>query len=387
MRPVASRTLRWPHLVVGLGLSIPVFGCGSSAADDLPIVEVDEGQVKAYPADVDFADVRDVVTDGVHLWVLDRAAPFITRLSLDGDRAHRFAWSGEGPDELTKPVALWVAGEHVDVVDLEMGKRASFSWDGTLASVHRLSDERSGWIRGDMERVSHIDPWRVRALGSDTYYVRLPDGMTQPVDFAGGELVRATPDLQPRRAVARFADYLPRDERGTGQFPATPLWDVCDDRMALWNPRKERVEWVSENGLLLHSIRVQAEGVPVTDAGVLGFLRGMAAHELGPGVEVPAAALRTRLRDVRPLFGQLATDFVDLRCSPDGTVWLRRFDLEADPLGADDEWLRVPASGDMSRVRFPTRFEPFVFKDNEVVGVVETPLGDRLGAWRATPFL
>ena len=47
------------------------------------------------------------------------------------------------------------------------------------------------------------------------------------------------------------------------------------------------------------------------------------------------------------------------------------------------ECLRV----DMSRVRFPTRFEPFVFKDNEVVGVVETPLGDRLGAWRATPFL
>ncbi len=370
-----------------VGLAWTGLGCGSEASDEETSVEVARADLRSFPASIGFTDVRDMVSDGENLWVLDRAAPFITRVSLDGADVQRFGNQGEGPSELGRPVALRVTLGHVDVWDVGLGKRASFFLDGTLDAVHRLSDERSGWIRADIERVSHVDPWRVRARGDITYFVRLPYGMTQPLDFGRGELVRASVDLEPDGSVVRFEDYLPRDERGVGQFPAVPLWDVCPSGMAIWNPRDGRVEWIDERGVLIHSVRVASPGVRITDEGILTFLRAMADHELGSGVEVPAEVFRARLREVRPVFGQLATDFVDLRCALDAAVWLRHFDLEADPLGADDTWLRVPTDGEALRVRFPSNFEPFLFAAEEIVGVVQTPDGDRLGSWRASPFL
>lgn len=381
----SSGSGRWSG-IFAVTLACVGAGCVPESMDEPLTVVVDIRQLHTVSAEIDFADVRDVVSDGTNLWVLDRAPPYITRISLDGEIVHRFGRNGEGPSELSQPVALRVAGDRVDVWDMALSKRASFLWDGTLDAVQRLSDERSGWIRSDIERVSHVDPWRVRALGGSTYFVRIPQGMTQPLDFGGGELVRADADLTPGTGIARFADYLPHDERGTGQFPAVPLWDACSRGMALWNPREERVEWMDGDGLLVHSVPVASRGVPITDEGILAFLREMAAHELGPGVEVPADELRARVREVRPLFGRLATDFVDLRCSSEGAVWLRRFDLEAHPLGADDAWLRVPEYGEATVVRFPPEFEPYLFTSGEVVGVVQTPSGDRLGAWRTVPF-
>lgn len=371
------------HRPLAVILAAAIIGCDREPATDPPSTIIATEDLEPIMPTVRFAEVREVVPTERGLWVLDRSAPFVTYISLD-DPSHvvRFGTVGEGPAELQAPVGLHPTPTGVDVWDVQLGKRVSFVADGQFLAVQALSDDRSGRVRGDMDRVSHLDPWRVRRMGRRTVYTRLPSGMTHPVDYGRGLLVLADADLGSPTTVSRFADHVPRDERATGQFPAMPLWDACPGDIALWNPRLGRVEWRDVRGNVVESVVVPSDGIAITLGGIERFLRGMARQELGPSVDVTELDLSRRAREVRPAFGRWGTSYVDVRCASDRSVWLRQFDLETDALGAGRSWVRVKVDGSVLQVHFPEGFEPYVFHSDVVIGTVETPHGEILRLWR-----
>lgn len=371
-----------PMAVTLLGLALA--SCGTSKADTpdhTPVVRVEE--VEPLAVDVTFSDVREITVTDEAIWVLDRHPPFVTFIQRAASSGiARFGDRGDGPHELRQPVALDPVENGVHVWDVELGKRVLYAVDGSLDEVERLSPDRSGPIRSNIDRVSHLDPWRVRRLGQRWVYNRFPDGMNRPMEYGRGSLVVVDQNLGSPAPLIGLTELVPRDARSIGQFPAMPLWDACPAGLLLWNPRLARIEWRNATGSLTRTQPVSSEGVETTLPGVERFLREMARLELGPGTH--DVDIRGRAEAVQREFGELATPFVDLRCGGNGSAWLRLFDLEADAMGDGPSWLSLSPSGHPAQVRFPDGFTPHVFADDAVLGVVETEQGQALALWKAT---
>src|SRR5690606_16456854 len=83
--------------------------------------------------------------------------------------------------------------------------------------------------------------------------------------------------------------------------------------------------------------------------------------------------------------GNLLPRYVDLRCAPDGTLWLRPLDLERGGLGGGRLWLRIASNGSVREVRFPERFDPMRFTDEMIWGVQRNDLDVPSVAWLTAP--
>lgn len=370
--------------VIGFGfLMVAGVACEQQPRETaVPVAVIASESLERLPVAVTFSEVREIVVAGTAIWVLDGAPPFVTRIAKGGQHeAVRFGRGGDGPAELRRPVALASTERGVQVWDVQLDKRVSYGFDGSLDQVGRLSHERSGWIRSDMDQVSHLDPWRIRRVGDSTMYVRLPRGMTHPIHYASGSLVRADENLGSAQIVLELSDLVPRDKRSLGHFPAMPLWDVCPTGFALWNPRSEQVEWRSPEGQIVDSVSVPSRGEAITIDGVERFLRRMARLELGVPLNTTDIDLRAEAERRRPQVGSLGPAFVDLRCGSDERVWLRRFDLRVDALGDGRDWLVVYPGGALEHIRLPSGFEPLAFERDLVLGVVQLPEGQVVHAW------
>lgn len=368
----------------GLVAALLTVGCVlDEERHDVPQLLVGPDEVEPFERSPIFADVRELRVDHDGVWVLDRVQPFVTFVPLERDRdLVQFGRLGDGPSELREPVAIRLAQDGVEIWDVASNKRVSYSRDGSLVSVGTLDFRGSGWIRGDMTEVSHLDPWRVREAHGQVVFARFPTGMTHPLDYGRGSLVTTGLDLTTTDPIVSFAEHLPRDARALGQFPAMPLWDLCSDGTLLtWDARSGQVRWWEEGGRATRSAFVPSDGLRITLDGVERYLTLMARHELGPGFESAGIDFGRLARDARPAFGAFASPFVDLRCSLDGTAWLRRFDLEADPLGRGLTWLRVDPRRETS-VRLPSDFDPFFYDRDGAVGLLTTSQGETLARWR-----
>lgn len=372
--------------VIRLALALALVACDQPSEQVVRTVLVPPEALGRVPIDVTFSDVREIAVAEQAIWVLDRVPPFVTRITRGVEpTAGQFGREGDGPAELRQPVALAPTDDGVYVWDAQLGKGVSYGPDGAVANIERLSEDRSGWIRSDMAQVSHLDPWRIRQVGGFAMYVRLPNGMTRPIDYGSGSLVLSASDLGSTAHVVEHAMMLPRDDRAGGQFPAMPLWDAGPDGFVVWNPRLGQVEWRKLSGVVRHTQPVPSEGVKITTAGIEHFLRRMAGLELGPGAaQAEELDLRARAKEVAGAFGSVGTPFVDLRLADDGRAWLRRFDLEVDPLGASSTWLLVGPGTSAIAFHFPPHFEPYAFADGLVIGVTRTEWNQSLTVWRTT---
>jgi len=366
-----------PHIVLAMA------ACGPSAAGTPDLThDIRVEEVEPLAVDVTFSDVREVAVTTEAIWVLDRHPPFLTSLARAAEpRVLQFGDAGDGPNELRRPVAFYPDEQGVHVWDAQLGKRALFAADGSLQEVERLSRDRSGPIRSNLEQVSHLDPWRIRRVGQAWAYNLLPDGMNHPIEYGRASLVAADRNLASPTSLLELAELVPRDERSQGQFPAMPLWGACLSGLIVWNPRLAQVEWRDVSGSVTRTHPVSSDGVETTLAGIEHFLRAMARVELGPGAQ--DVDVRSRAEEVREAFGRLGTPFVDVRCDEHGRGWLRSFDLQASPLGDGPSWLVLDPSGPPTQVRFPRSFTPHAFAAGVVIGVVDTERGQALASWKA----
>ena len=74
-------------------------------------------------------------------------------------------------------------------------------------------------------------------------------------------------------------------------------------------------------------------------------------------------------------------EYADLRCTPDGTLWLQPFDVTNGPLGRGPGWQRISRDGSRSLVTFPEEFTPMRFEADRIWGAVRDSLGATSAAW------
>lgn len=372
---------------VALGLLAASLGCGQESTEfDGPIRVVDGRELVSMAFSVEFARVRDMVVDDDFVWVLDASPPFVSRIGRgSAESVVQFGALGQGPGELTRPVAIQLSSDGVDVWDPANGRVVTFDTLGTVVRVEQISADGEGRIRSDIMDVTYLDPWRIRRVGDDVIYARFPSGLDHAVDAAGGSLVRTDRQLRSGEVVTRYADHVPRDASGLGVFAAMPLWDVCGDYVVLWDPRGQTVRWIDEYGGLPAEVPlpIPARRFEVED--LEGYARHVARLELGPGFESAGIDFGAYARRNRDALGRRGTSVTDLRCASHQSAWLQLFDLGQDPLGRGNSWVHVQKQSAVELVHFPNGYRPFVFRgDDTVIGILESVTGQSLAIWRGT---
>jgi hypothetical protein len=164
--------MRW-WLGVSAWVGVVVSGCGAAPPErGTETLSVDPAEIELLSAEARLVAVRAVAMDSESVWVLDGAAPFLTRIALAEGRSVQAVRDGRGPGEFLDPVELQPvvdsAGPGVGVWDLGNRRVSVFDTFGIFCGSEPLSDEGGIRARTDFRYVSYADPYRVRRQGDTT---------------------------------------------------------------------------------------------------------------------------------------------------------------------------------------------------------------------------
>jgi hypothetical protein len=346
---------------------------------------VQQSEIHLLPTNARFVAVQSLVLAEEALWVLDDAPPFLTRVSLDDGQAIRAGEEGQGPGELLDPWAIQPGGKAnprgIQVWDLGNNRVSTFDSLGCAIGSERLSDEGRIRARADIRSVSYADPFRIRNAGTGVVLGSFPKRVDGTSDLGFGSLRRADSQLNPGPEFLRFADHMSQGTASLKEWAAVPLWDVCDEVVALWSPASAEVAWVGLQGEVRGSVGVDLDPTPLSLRDIEAYLRWMARLELGPDFDKAPIEYGALARSSRDRFAEFRPGATDLRCESEAAAWLRLFDTSSDPLGRSHTWLRVSPEGERRRFSFPEEFTPTVFTPQGAYGMMEAPEGYQRLAW------
>ena len=334
------------HLgVVGLSL-IALLSCSSDSSGLLDEVRwVQQSEIQLLSTSARFVDVRGLVLAEEALWVLDDGPPFLTRVSLADGRFVQFGAEGRGPSELLVPWAIQPRPDAdprgIQVWDLGNSRVSTFDPQGHFIDSERLSDEGRVRARADIRTVSYADPFRVRNAGAEVVLGSFPGRVNRTSDMGMGTLRRADRRLTLGPELVQFADHTSRGVASLKEWAPVPLWDVCDEVVALWSPASAEVAWVGLQGEVQGTVSVKLDPTPLSLDDIEAFLRWMARLELGPDYDKAPIDYASAARKSRDRFAEFQPGATDLRCEPGAAAWLRLFDTASDPLGRGHVWVRV----------------------------------------------
>jgi len=374
-----------PLGVPGL-LLVALGGCSSGSSGPLDEVHsVQPSEIQLLPTKARFVDVRSLVLAEEALWVLDDAPPFLTRVSLADGRFVQFGAEGRGPSELLIPWAIQPRPNEdprgIQVWDLGNHRVSTFDPQGHFVVSERLSDEGRVRARANIRTVSYADPFRVRNAGTEVILGSFPGRVNRTSDMGMGALRRADRRLTPGPELLQFADHISGGVASLKEWAPVPLWDVCDEVVALWSPASAEVAWVGLQGEVQGTVSVKLDPTPLSLDDIEAYLRWMARLELGPDYEKAPIDYAAAARKSRDRFAEFQPGATDLRCEPGAAAWLRLFDTASDPLGRGHVWVRVTPDGNHQRFSFPNGFTPTVFTPEGAYGVFEAPGGYQTLAW------
>ncbi len=96
---------------------------------------------------------NSVLAGNGHIYLLDMQAAKIRRLDAEGKQVSAFSQKGQGPGELTQPVALVLQGDYLYVADLGRGM-VRFDLDGNFVQMYKCfgfhQKIRKGWLVTDL---------------------------------------------------------------------------------------------------------------------------------------------------------------------------------------------------------------------------------------------
>ena len=363
-----------------------VCGCGTGAPEGgTEVLSVEPDAIQPVSTEVRFAAVRDLALDSESVWVLDGAAPFLTRIALADGSSVQFGGKGEGPGEFLNPVAIQPAlnPDESGVWVWDLGNRRVSGLDtlGVFSGSEPLSDEGGIKARSDLRYVSYADPYRIRKHGTTTLAGSFPRRLDRTGDFASGSLRRVDRRLTPGLELVRFSEHMDDGVSGSKEWAAVPYWDLCDGTVAFWSPASSRVIWLDLEGREIESVGIEGISTPIEFQDIEAYLRWMARLELGPDYDAEGIDYAGMARAHQDRFADQHPGPTDLRCESGSVAWLRLFDTSVDPLGRGQSWLRVSKEEGPRRYQFPNEFTPAVFTADGAYGVLENPEGYQQVAW------
>jgi hypothetical protein len=111
------------------------------------------------------------------------------------------------------------------------------------------------------------------------------------------------------------------------------------------------------------------------------------AQDLSSAQLPPREEVRLRTEQQNQEFVNSSAEFFpeysDLRCTQDGTLWLRLFDPTVGRLGQGSDWLRLSEDGSHRLIALPEMFRTFRVERDRIWGTVRDALDVESVAWIA----
>ena len=389
-----SSRCRW-WVVVGALLFV---ACGTDAPgpDGESVVTVSPDAVHALATLDLVARVVDIqpTSDG-RVWVLNSVAPYFIVLGPNGQLERQFGERGGGPEEFGRPVALVRGVDPANIWTYDWGRNAlirisagdrrelalprdsipipslvSFKGAGINPAPPWLESTRDGFLLA-RARVSQYES-ALHLWNADILLVRA-DGSEMSVNLH-------TP----------LADVLgdPTSRYGAATILIPyPLWTVCaDGTIGLYDPLANTLRRFTSAREELGAIALPDERQLQMTANLVFEMFYRQLAEDVPSARIPEKEeMRRQTEEQNNQFVRSSADFfpeyADLRCTPDGTLWLQPFDVTTGRLGQGSDWLRISEDGSHTLVALPHAFRTFRIERDRIWGTVRDALGVESIAW------
>ena len=372
-----------------------------------PMIEFQDSDVRLLGTSEAIAVVQDmeVLPDG-SVWVLNSVEPFFVGFSSSGEMIQAYGREGGGPEEFRAPRGLVSGGIDGEAWVLDVARH----------SLIKSSNPESGWLenlippdslrRGTLVQGRDFSDTRVRtaSLGNEVILARSTGSLREGVysfwySVWGGDLFALNPDAGSVRKVLSLGEILGdptpvlKQTDGFPPFPVWPrLWSVCWEReIRLYDRLRNEIRGFTPAGHELNPfVLPPVSPTSVTHRQFAKAVLGLAAAEamgtLGRQVS-PEDSLRLLNRLVGEMKGEpeqlrwFLPMYVDMRCSDEGELWLRPFDVEVGGLTGGPNWLRIAPDGTRQEVRLPERFDVFRARSDRLWGVMRDDLDIASIAW------
>jgi hypothetical protein len=166
-----------------------------------------------------------------------------------------------------------------------------------------------------------------------------------------------------------------------------PLWTVCaDGAIGLYDPLANTLRRFTDAGEELRAFALPDERQLQMTADLVFEMFYRQLAEDVPSARIPGKEeMRRQTEEQNNQFvrgsAESFPEYTDLRCTPDGTLWLRLFDVTTGRLGQGSNWLRVSADGSHTLVALPRTFRTFRIERDRIWGTVRDTLGVESIAW------
>lgn len=357
-----------------------LLSCSDGRTGGILVPRLEELGVQILANEVRFLNVRDMTLLDDHLWVLDGAAPYLTRISIRTGSVLRLGEKGDGPGEFRDPWAVQPTPDSTALLvwDFSTHRVSEFDPEGGLIRSTALDPEGRILARPDFSDVSYTDVFRVRSTQRGFLAASFGRRLDHTADFSSGWLRESTANLEPGTRILAFSELLEPGLESMTEWAPMPFWDTCSDTLAVWNPAGGEVLWidpVSRNQSAV-SPNLPVKGIDRSD--IERYLKRMARLELGPLYRYSDIDFHVMARRYRDRFSSLRPTVTDLRCGEGGRVWLRLFSTDSDPLGKASEWLIIGRGGPERLVKAPHGFSPILLSEEGCFGSYQTREGDQV---------
>lgn len=401
---------------------LAVLGIAILAACDVPA----DGGTGAAPIIIEAADLNvvgtsdaiaavldlQVLEDG-SVWLLNSIDPLFIGFPAGAAEPLLRGRSGGGPEEFGRPAGFVTGAPDGDAWLLDSQRHLLVEIGQSEAPRRELPLPAEaippGTIAPGMNLLSSVV--RTAKLGDEIVVPRRFEVPGEDV-FAywlgswSADLVAWSPATGEARVVVSLSEVLgdPRPHLQLGEgLPPFPLWfrlwTACSGELRVYDRLRNQIRSFAADGSELQPLTlppVHPRSVTPRDFARIAFdmiaVERMGAVPADPTFEMaPADSARLidqALQRVTASPEQLAAvlpRYVDLRCSPDGTLWLRPIDVARGGLGGGPLWLRFGPEGEMREVRLPERFDPYRFTNERIWGIQRDELDVATVAWLPMP--
>ena len=400
-------------LLLLVALAVPA--CGGSGGTDAStgdVLRASDLHVVGRSDSIAVVEDLAVLGDG-SVWIQNSLEPLFLAFGESGGPTAAHGRLGGGPEEFDGPAGFVAGGLEGEAWTLDRRRNVlvrTSSAEGPWAEI-RLPAEGfpPGSVLGGMSLMATTV--RTARLGDELILPRRRGvGEVSPLGYWttiwNADLVALDPATGQVRTVVRLPEVIGDmgahfADVGAG-FPPFPfwyrLWAVCSDEIWLYDLVEDRLRGFAADGTERAPLSLPAP--PFTEVTPEEFVRALfdlvAAERTGgvtPGVGLmtPADSARLIREAVAGLEGTpeqhaaVLPRYVDLRCGDDGTMWLQPLDLEAGGMRGSPTWLRLTPDGDIARVAFPDRFQPYRFRGGRAWGVLLDDLDVASVAWVGLP--
>ncbi len=375
-------------------------------------VVVSASDVRTFGQTASLAVVRDLVVLGDQsVWVLNSVEPLFVGFDPDGNVIREHGAFGGGPTEFGAPTAF-VSG------NIEGGAWVFDAERHALIEVSQTGPTRAEIL---LPRDTTLPPTslfggreligaglRTGALGEEIVFAKsaLPSaggflGLWRAI--WGATLVAFDPSDASIRPIVSLEEAL-GDPASVftirGDFPPLPfwfrMWAVCGaDDLRVYDRLSNQIRIYSAAGSERPPLPLpppaleRATKLQLARVGV-----GLGMAESGRDVSDTASPedsvrmarqLASRIEGEPEDLAALLPRYVDFHCAPDGTVWLRRFDIDQGSLIGGPTWLQVTPVGEPREVRLPERFDALRFERDRIWGAQRDVLDVASVAWIPVP--